>query len=116
MDKYVANNYACPSTINDACIVDNENSSVTSPNTKKSTTTSTKTTKKASENTTNVIVNINTSSLEELQTIQGIGEAKAKAIVQYREEHGGFNSIEELTNVSGIGESTLEKIKANITI
>lgn len=61
-------------------------------------------------------VNINTASSEELQTLNGIGEAKAKAIIEYRESNGKFNKIEELTNVSGIGEASFQKIKEKITI
>ena len=49
-------------------------------------------------------------------TLEGIGEAKAKAIIAYREEHGPYQSIEDLLNVSGIGESLLAKIKENITL
>ena len=120
MDKYVKNNYACPSTINDACIVDSENSSVTFTNTNKTSNSTSNTSKKENNNTNSKqssgIVNLNSATVEELQTLPGIGESKAKAIIQYREENGGFKSVDELTNVSGIGESTLEKIKANITI
>ena len=119
MDKYVANNYACPSTINDACIVEEENLSSkttkSSSSKAKSSTSKISSTSSSSSKTTG-IVNINTASLEELQTIPGVGEAKAQAIITYREENGGFKSIEEITNVSGIGESTFEKIKTNITI
>ncbi len=57
-------------------------------------------------------VNINTASVEELcEVLPGIGEVKAKRIVEYREAAGGFDSIDELLNVKGIGEKTLEKIR-----
>ena len=61
-------------------------------------------------------VNINTASKEELMTIPGIGEAKAKAILAYREEHGPFSSIEELMNVEGIKDGVFSKMKEYIKI
>ena len=61
-------------------------------------------------------VSINTGTLEELMTLDGLGEAKAKSIIEYREKNGKFNTIEDLLNVSGIGESLLAKIKENITL
>ncbi|WP_100488652.1 helix-hairpin-helix domain-containing protein [Sporolactobacillus pectinivorans] len=60
-------------------------------------------------------VNINTADETDLQNLSGIGPAKAKAILQYREEHGPFKSVDDLTNVSGIGEKSLEKIKPEAT-
>ncbi len=61
-------------------------------------------------------VNINTAGLEELMTLPGIGESKAQAIIQYREEHGAFQSIEELTNISGIKSGVYDKIKELVRI
>lgn len=61
-------------------------------------------------------VNINTAQAEELMTLSGIGEAKAAAIIQYREENGGFQSIEELMEISGIKEGVFEKIKDQIKV
>ena len=57
-----------------------------------------------------LVINVNTASVRELQKLNGIGEATAKAIIAYREEHGCFSSVEELINVRGIGQATLEKI------
>lgn len=61
-------------------------------------------------------VNINTAGLSELMTLDGIGEVKAKAIIEYRETHGDFGSIEELTRVNGIGIKTFEKNRDRITV
>ena len=64
----------------------------------------------------NNIVNINTASLEELTTLDGIGESKAKNIIDYRNKNGNFLNKEDIMNVSGIGESAYNKIKDNITV
>lgn len=61
-------------------------------------------------------VSINKASIQELMTIKGIGEAKAKAIIDYRNKQGSFKNIDELKNVSGIGNSTFEKIKDYIKL
>ena len=60
-------------------------------------------------------VNINTASAEELQTIPGIGAAKAAAIIEYREVQGEFKSTEEIQNVPGIKGKTFEKIQPYLT-
>ncbi len=61
-------------------------------------------------------VNINTASAEELQTLTGIGEKKAQAIIDYRTQNGNFQSIDQLTEVDGFGEKTVEKLRDSITI
>lgn len=61
------------------------------------------------------LVSINDATLEELMTLSGIGESKAKAIIEYRSKKK-FNTIEELKEVSGIGDFLFEKIKGNITV
>ena len=63
-----------------------------------------------------VLVNINTATAEQLQNLPNIGEVRAKAIIDYREEHGGFKAIEELQEVSGIGEKTFEHLSAYVTV
>ena len=62
------------------------------------------------------LVNINKASSEELQELDGIGEALAENIIAYRENNGKFKNIEDIKNVSGIGDSKYEKIKDNIKI
>ena len=61
-------------------------------------------------------LSLNTATLDELMTLPGIGEAKAQAIIEYREEVGAFQNIEELKEVSGIGDAIFDQIKENITI
>ncbi|MGI2855616.1 ComEA family DNA-binding protein [Shewanella algae] len=56
-------------------------------------------------------ININTASESELQLLKGIGEAKAKSIVEYRSSQGKFKSIDELTQVTGIGAKLVEQNK-----
>ena len=61
-------------------------------------------------------ININTAGLDDLKTLSGIGDAKAQAIISYRESNGGFRNVEELTKVDGIGDATFQKLKDYITI
>ena len=61
-------------------------------------------------------VNLNEADIEALQTLDGIGEVKSKAIIDYRDKNGPFKQIEDIKNVSGIGDSVYEKIKDNITV
>lgn len=61
-------------------------------------------------------VSINTGTVEELMTLTGIGEAKAKDIITYREKNGPFKKIEDIKNVTGIGENIFAQIKENITL
>ena len=61
-------------------------------------------------------ININTASMEELMELKGIGETRARAIIEYRETYGYFGYIEEIMNVSGIKEASFEKIKDDICV
>ncbi len=62
-------------------------------------------------------ININTANAEQLAAaLNGVGQKKAEAIVQFREQNGPFKSIEELGQVKGIGEATLAKNKDKISI
>ena len=61
-------------------------------------------------------VDINTATLEQLETLPGIGESRAKSILDYRNRHGGFKSINELDNVEGIGSGIIRKITPYVTL
>jgi competence protein ComEA len=62
------------------------------------------------------VVNINTASAEELMMLDGIGEALAERIIDYRDEHGGFESVWDVVNVSGISRNMFNKIYEHITV
>ena len=62
------------------------------------------------------LLNINTASAEELETLSGIGPQMAQRIIQYRKEHGNFTSVDALTEVKGLGEKTLEKLKPFVAV
>ncbi len=93
----------CPNTNNDACI--NKKEEVN--NTPKGNTTSDLKEQK--------LININSATIEELTSISGVGESKAKAIIEYRETTK-FKVIDDIKNVTGIGDSLFEKIKDYITV
>lgn len=94
----------CP-PCNNACIEEDDEKAKLKENTE------TETVKES-----NSKININTASLETLQTLDGIGEVKAKSIIEYRQKNGNFKKIEDIKNVSGIGDSVYAKIKDNITV
>lgn len=62
------------------------------------------------------VVNINLATLEELQTLPGIGPSKAQAIITFREENGSYQKIDDLKLVAGIGEKTFEKLQEFIKV
>lgn len=62
------------------------------------------------------IVNINTADQNQLETLPGVGETTAKAIISYREKSGGFTKIEDIMNVAGIKEGRFEAIREFITV
>ena len=96
--KYIEKECVCPSIKNDGCIEETKKES----NTPKETNTG--------------MISLNHGTLEELMSLTGIGESKAKAIISYREQNGPFTDIHDITKVSGIGESTYEKIKDRLTL
>ncbi|WP_137221544.1 ComEA family DNA-binding protein [Shewanella sp. MEBiC00475] len=75
-----------------------------------------KVTKVADKKSTNMQkVNINKASAQELQTLKGIGQAKAKAIVDYRTKNGKFTDLQQLTMVTGIGEKLVNQNSKNMS-
>ena len=91
--KVVEQECVCPNIQNDGCINDKIDDTIGG----------------------NKLININTASVEELKKIPGIGESKAKAIVEYRNIHGEFKTIDDIKNVNGIGNNLYETIKEYIT-
>lgn len=65
---------------------------------------------------TNGKININTATINELMTLTGIGESKAKLIIEYRTQNGNFKDIKDIMKVKGISETLFSKFKENITI
>lgn len=61
-------------------------------------------------------INLNTADVDRLMTLSGIGEARAKAIIAYRERHGGFQNIEDIMKIEGIKEKLFDKIKEQIEV
>jgi len=62
------------------------------------------------------LININNAEQSSLESLPGIGPAKARAIIAYRNTNGSFKAVDELVNVKGIGQKTLEKIRSQIMI
>jgi competence protein ComEA len=61
-------------------------------------------------------INLNTATLDQLETLPGIGEVLGQRVIDYREQHGPFHSVDDLLNVSGIGPSHLADIKDSVTV
>lgn len=61
-------------------------------------------------------LNLNTCTKEELMAIDGIGDARAEAIIAYRDKLGGYSSVEQLKDISGIGDKTFAKIAPYVTV
>jgi competence protein ComEA len=62
------------------------------------------------------LVNVNTASAEELETLPGIGPAFAQRILDYRTANGAFARVDDLVEVKGIGPATLDKIRDRVTV
>jgi competence protein ComEA len=65
---------------------------------------------------TGTLVNLNTATEAELETLNGVGPVTAAAIIKYREDHGAFTSVDQLDDVSGIGPVTLEELRPFVTV
>jgi competence protein ComEA len=63
-----------------------------------------------------VLVNLNTATQPELETLPGVGPVTATSILEWRAEHGAFSSVDELLEVSGIGDATLAEIAPHVTL
>lgn len=61
-------------------------------------------------------VNLNTATQSELEAVKGLGPAKAKAIIAYRDSRGGFKSLDELDNVKGFSKASIEKLKGELSV
>ena len=61
-------------------------------------------------------VDINTATQSELEVVKGLGPAKAKAIITYRETNGNFKHLDELDNVKGFGKASVEKLKEELLV
>ena len=108
--KVVDKECICPNIQNDGCINNEIDNNISNYNKEELDIKDNETNKNS-----NKIVNINTASKEELMKIDGIGDAKADAIIEYRKKNK-FKSIEDIKDVSGIGEALYEKIKASIRV
>lgn len=62
------------------------------------------------------VVNVNTATVDELILLPGIGESKARAIVERRQKEGAYREVEELLEVKGIGDAALDKIREHVVI
>jgi competence protein ComEA len=62
------------------------------------------------------VVNLNTATAEELMLLPGVGEARARAVIEARKRRGGFQKVEDLLEVKGIGEAGLEKLRPHLTL
>ena len=95
--KYMIKECNCPTVDNTTCLNNNSNTS-------------------NEKSTKDNLININSATTDELKNLPGIGESKAKQIIEYRNSNGNFKSIEDIKNVSGIGDALFNKIKTSIKV
>ena len=65
---------------------------------------------------TSAVINLNTATAAQLESIPGIGAKTAERIIEYRQKNGAFKKVEDLMNVRGVGEKSFLKIKPLITV
>jgi len=63
-----------------------------------------------------VLVNLNTATIDQLQTLPGVGPVLAQRIIEYRDHHGGFAAVEDLRKVTGIGDARYNELKSLVTV
>jgi competence protein ComEA len=63
-----------------------------------------------------VPLNLNTATITQLDSLPGVGPTKAAAILQYRQEHGPFNSVDELARVPGFGPAAISRLDQRLTV
>lgn len=95
--KYMIKECNCPTVDNTTCLNNNSNTS-------------------NEKSTKDNLININSATIDDLKNLPGIGESKAKQIIEYRNSNGNFKSIEDIKNVSGIGDALFNKIKTSIKV
>lgn len=61
-------------------------------------------------------IDLNSASMQELQSLNGVGPATASAIIKYRESKGSFSNVDELSNVKGIGDKKLQNLSDQVTV
>ena len=61
-------------------------------------------------------VDLNTATAEQLDTLKGVGPAKAKAIIEYRTKNGPFKSVNDLEKVNGFGKKTVDALRADVSV
>lgn len=61
-------------------------------------------------------VDINTATLSELESVKGLGPAKAKAIVAYRDKNGPFKNLDDLDKVKGFGRASIKRLEGELTV